>query len=131
MVMAERKYTTTHEWVELEDGKVRFGITTYAQEQLGDVVFVELPSDGETVSRGETMGTIESVKAVSDLYAPVSGTVVESNGELEASPELVNQDPYGKGWLVVVDPSDAGELEGLMDEASYATFVAEEKEKEH
>ncbi|HPR64193.1 MAG TPA: glycine cleavage system protein GcvH [Thermoanaerobaculia bacterium] len=129
--MAERKYTTTHEWVELEDGKVRFGITTYAQEQLGDVVFVELPSDGETVSRGETMGTIESVKAVSDLYAPVSGTVVESNGELEASPELVNQDPYGKGWLVVVDPSDAGELEGLMDEASYATFVAEEKEKEH
>jgi glycine cleavage system H protein len=121
----DRLYSESHEWAKIEGTTATVGITRYAQDQLGDVVFVELPAIGRQVARGEAIGTIESVKAVSDLFAPVAGTVVEVNGELEAHPELVNQDPYGAGWLVRVTVA-AGAAEGLMDAAAYERFVAEE-----
>ncbi len=121
----DRLYSSSHEWAKIEGNTATIGITQYAQEQLGDVVFVELPAVGRQVARGEAMGTIESVKAVSDLFAPVAGTVAEVNGELEAHPELVNQDPYGAGWLVRLTVG-AGAAEGLMDAAAYERFVAEE-----
>lgn len=121
----DRLYSSSHEWAKIEGSTATVGITHYAQEQLGDVVFVELPAVGRQVARGEALGTIESVKAVSDLFAPVAGTVLEVNSELEAHPELVNQDPYGAGWLVRLTVG-AGAAEGLMDAAAYERFVAEE-----
>lgn len=129
--MSDRKYTSTHEWVMKEDGKAKIGLSDYAQEQLGDVVYVELPAEGDNIRKGETMGTIESVKAVSDLYAPVSGTVTKLNEELESGPERVNEDPYGAGWLLIVEPEDDSEFGSLMDEAAYQTFMEAEKEKDH
>lgn len=120
------KYSKTHEWVKVEGGTGTVGITDFAQHELGDIVFVEAPGAGTGVAAGTQMGTVESVKAVSELNAPVSGTVAEANGELGDHPEFVNQDPYGKGWVVKVTLSDPGELDGLMDADAYAKYVAEQ-----
>jgi glycine cleavage system H protein len=122
---SDRLYTRTHEWVLIEGGTATVGITQYAQEQLGDVVFVELPAAGKDVAKAAAMGTIESVKAVSEVFSPVAGTVNAANGELESHPELINQDPYGNGWLVKISVA-AGAAEGLLDAAAYETFLAEE-----
>ena len=119
------RYTREHEWAKGEDGTVRVGITAYAQEQLGDVVFVELPKVGARVTQRQSFGVVESVKAVSDLFAPVSGEVVAVNGDLPKSPELVNQDPYGRGWMIVVAPSNKGEWEALLTARQYEEFLAE------
>lgn len=121
---ADRLYTKTHEWVQIKGGEATIGITQYAQEQLGDIVFVELPAAGKRVVQGGVLGNIESVKAVSEVFAPVGGDVIAANSDLEGHPELVNQDPYGKGWLVRL--KTAGAPEGLMDAAAYEQFVAEE-----
>jgi len=122
------KYSKEHEWVEvLGDNKVKVGITDYAQHSLGDIVFVEVPGEGDDVTANETMGSVESVKAVSDVYCPLSGKVVEVNGELEDSPELVNEDPYGKGWMVVVELSDSSELDQLLSAEEYDAFIKEEE----
>ncbi len=120
----DRMYTKTHEWVQVAGAEATIGITEYAQEQLGDVVFVELPSAGKQVTRGGVLGNIESVKAVSEVFSPVSGEVTAANLELEAHPELVNQDPYGKGWLVRVKAS--GTPADVLDAAAYEKFLAEE-----
>jgi len=109
-------YSENDLWASVEDGKVRIGVTDYAQKQLKEIVFVELPGVGSKVSQGESFGAVESVKAVSDLVAPVSGTVIEQNDEVEGSPEKINEDPYGEGWVIVVDPSDLeAELKNLLD----------------
>jgi glycine cleavage system H protein len=121
----DRFYTRTHEWVKVEGDTATVGITQYAQEQLGDVVFVEVPAAGKPVTRESAMGTIESVKAVSEVFAPVSGTVTAANAELEGHPELINQDPFGNGWLVRLSVA-AGAAAGLMDAAAYERFLAEE-----
>ncbi len=117
------KYTKDHEWILVEGTTGTVGITDHAQGELGDVVFVELPATGKTVKKGESFGTIEAVKAVSDLYAPVSGQILEANGELAATPELVNKDPYGKGWMVKVRIANTGELKDLMDAAAYKASI--------
>ena len=120
--MAERYYTETHEWVTVDDGVATVGITDYAQGQLGDVVFLELPAVGRQLETGDTVGVIESVKAASDLYSPVAGSVVEVNESLHDNPEKVNQDPYGTGWLIKVRLN--GDLsEGLLDEAGYRAMT--------
>ena len=119
------KYTEEHEWVRVEGDTARVGITDYAQSELGDIVFVELPEVGTELRQGSPFGTIEAVKTVSDLYAPVSGTVVEVNGELADSPELVNESPYEDGWMVKLKMSDTSELGGLMDADAYAAHVGE------
>lgn len=103
----DRRYTKEHEWVREEDGRVTVGITDYAQDQLGDVVFVGLPEPGTEVTAGQPLGEVESTKSVSDVYSPVSGTVLEKNAEVEQNPELVNRDPYGSGWLVIIEPGAA------------------------
>ncbi|MBI4588820.1 MAG: glycine cleavage system protein GcvH [Candidatus Rokubacteria bacterium] len=121
---ADLKYTKEHEWARIEGNRARVGITAYAQEQLGDVVFVELPKVGATVSQMQTFGVVESVKAVSDLYAPLSGGVVEVNAELVKKPELVNQDPYGKGWMLLIAVSDATEVDALLTAPQYEEFLA-------
>ena len=116
------KYTSEHEWVRVpgeSDGSVRVGITHYAQDALGDIVYVSLPEVGETVAAGNPCGELESTKSVSDIFAPVDGEVVARNDALDATPELVNNDPYGGGWLFEVVPTDAGGLDGLMDSAAY------------
>ena len=121
----DRLYSKTHEWVKIDGTTATMGITQFAQEQLGDVVFVELAAAGKGVKAGESIGNIESVKAVSEIFSPVAGEVGEVNGELESRPELVNQDPYGDGWLVRLSVA-AGAGDGLMDAAAYETFLAEE-----
>ena len=116
------KYTTEHEWVRQpgeHEGSVRIGITAYAQEALGDIVYVSLPAVGDAVTAGSTCGELESTKSVSDIYAPVSGDVVAINDALDATPELVNNDPYAGGWLFEVTVGDASQLEGLLDAATY------------
>ncbi len=115
----ELKYTKDHEWAKQENGNVRMGIDDYAQDQLGEIVFVEMPEVGDTFSQGDEMGSLESVKAVSECYAPVSGEVVQVNEELEDSPELVNQSCYDNGWIVEIKPDDVSELENLMDKKAY------------
>ncbi len=115
--MAERKYSETHEWVAVDGGTATVGITDYAQAQLGDVVFLELPRQGQRVTAGEAFGVIESVKAASDLYAPLSGTIVEVNDRLTGNPELVNTDPLGEGWLIKVESDSLPD--NLLDEAAY------------
>lgn len=115
----ELKYAENHEWVRVDGTLVRMGISDYAQDALGDIVFVELPDVGRNVRAGEAFAEVESTKSVSDVYAPVSGTVVENNTALEDAPELVNSDPYGEGWFVVIDASDLSELDNLMDVATY------------
>lgn len=119
----DRRYTKDHEWAMDEDGLIRVGVTAYAVEQLGDVTLVDLPDVGADVQAQEQFGGIESVKTVSDLYAPVSGEVVEVNDELEDSPELVNEGPYGQGWMVVIKPNDPKELDRLMEAAAYEDYV--------
>ena len=123
-VPAELRYTREHEWARLEGDRARIGITAFAQEQLGDVVFVELPKVGAQVTAMQSFGVVESVKAVSDLFAPVSGEVVEVNGLLTKKPETVNADPYGQGWLIVIEYADAKELDALMTAADYEKFIA-------
>ncbi len=119
-------YTSEHEWVRPADdsgGAVRIGITHYAQDALGDIVYVSLPSVGDSVSSGAACGELESTKSVSDLYAPISGEVVARNESLDATPELVNNDPYGGGWLFEIKPADRDELDGLMDAAAYQSSL--------
>jgi glycine cleavage system H protein len=123
---SDRRYTKEHEWLRLEDSTGTVGITDYAQDQLGDIVYVKLPPVGTAVRQMEPFGEIESVKAVSDLYSPVSGEVVEVNAELEERPELVNLDPYGQGWLIRVRLSDPAELERLLTAEEYDAYVAQE-----
>ena len=122
MYPAELKYTKDHEWIRLSGSRGRIGITDYAQKQLGDVVFVELPEVGRVLKQGQSFGSIESVKAVSELFAPVSGTVVEINGALGAKPETVNADPHGT-WMITVDLSDLNETAGLLDDQQYDELV--------
>jgi glycine cleavage system H protein len=116
----ELRYTGEHEWVSVEEGgRARVGITDFAQDALGDVVYVDLPEEGTEVTAGESLGEVESTKSVSDVYSPVTGRVVERNGVLSESPELVNRDPYGEGWMVVVKLADPSQVDGLMDAAAY------------
>lgn len=116
---AQFRYTKDHEWVSLEGERAKVGITDHAQKELGDIVFVELPRVGTRLKKGETLGSVESVKAVSDIYAPVSGEVVEVNKGLESAPETANRDPHGEGWLVVLKMADPSETKGLLDAAAY------------
>ncbi len=118
-----RYFTEDHEWIDLDGEIATVGITDYAQGQLGDVVFVELPVAGRTITKGDDAAVVESVKAASDVYAPVSGEIIEGNDELEAEPSLVNSDAEGDGWFFKMTLSDTSELDGLMDEAAYAAFV--------
>jgi glycine cleavage system H protein len=113
------RYSREHEWARDENGRVRVGITDFAQDALGDVVYVSLPEVGAEVVAGQAFGEVESTKSVSDVYAPVSGTVVERNGALEDKPELVNEQPYGDGWLVAIEASERSELDQLLDSAAY------------
>lgn len=122
-VPADRQYTKDHEWAREQDGRILVGITHFAQDQLGDVVFVGLPEPGTEVTAGEPLGEVESTKSVSDVYSPVSGRVLEKNSEVEQTPELVNTDPYGGGWLVSIEPS--GEPSGLLSADEYRSFVEE------
>ena len=124
---SDLKYTTEHEWVRVEGKIATIGITDYAQDQLGDIVFVELPEEGEQVVAGDTFGVVESTKSVSDLYAPVSGKVVESNDPLLESPEILNEDPYGEGWMIKVEVKDSGELKKLLDAAAYQNLLKEQE----
>jgi len=121
---SELKYTKDHEWIRLEGGVGTVGITEYAQGELGDVVFVELPAVGTTVEFGQSFGTVEAVKAVSDLYAPVSGEVVEVNKEIQDSPELVNKEPYERGWMIKVKLSKSDEASRLLDVDAYKKLIA-------
>ena len=123
------RYSKEHEWVAAEESVATVGITDHAQEQLGEIVYIELPSIGEKVSKDDPFGVVESVKAVSDVYAPVSGTVLEVNEDLAESPEVVNEDPYGDGWLIKVRVSDPADLDDLMDNEEYAQMIAREKEE--
>lgn len=121
----ELKYTEEHNWVRvLPGGAAQVGITSYAQTQLGDIVFVELPKVGQALDAGQAMGVIESVKAATDLYSPLAGKVTAVNDELEASPELIDEEPYGDGWMVEIQPSDAGALNDLLDAAKYQGIVS-------
>ncbi|WP_043932326.1 glycine cleavage system protein GcvH [Bacillus sp. EB01] len=119
------RYSEEHEWVKVEDGKVRIGITHFAQSELGDIVFVELPEVGDELKADEPFGSVESVKTVSELYAPISGKVVEVNEDLADSPEFVNESPYEKAWMVVVEPTDLGEVDKLMDAEKYDAMINE------
>jgi glycine cleavage system H protein len=123
-IPADRRYTDQHEWVLLEDGKVRIGITDYAQDALGDVVFVDLPASGSTVAAGDTIAEVESTKSVAEVYAPLGGTIVEVNTALADAPETINADPYGEAWFVVIDPDDAGALDQMLDATAYADLTA-------
>jgi glycine cleavage system H protein len=122
------KYSKEHEWVLVEDNVATVGITDFAQDQLGDIVFVEMPAIGDKVSKEDAFGVVESVKAVSDIYAPVSGKVLEVNDDLPDNPEMVNEDPYGDGWMIKIEMNDPEELQDLMTAAEYEEYVAEEKE---
>jgi glycine cleavage system H protein len=123
------RYSKEHEWVAAEETVATIGITDHAQEQLGEIVYIELPAIGEKVSKDDPFGVVESVKAVSDIYAPVSGTVLEVNEDLAESPEVVNEDPYGDGWLIKVRVSDPADLEDLMENEEYEQMIAREKEE--
>lgn len=117
------RYTSEHEWIRVEGGEAYVGITDYAQSELGEIVFIDVPTLGETVGQGEVFGSIEAVKTVSDLNMPVSGEVLEINGALDAQPELVNNDPYGEGWIIRIAVKDAAELDSLMDAKAYETSL--------
>ncbi len=124
-VPEDRRYSRDHEWALLQDGRVRVGITDYAQDALGDVVFVQLPEVGAAVTAGEALGEVESTKSVSDVYAPVTGRVVEVNAELTDAPNRLNEDPYGEGWICVIEPDDPGSVDGLLDPEAYRQLTAE------
>ncbi|MDY5813346.1 MAG: glycine cleavage system protein GcvH [Bacteroides sp.] len=117
------KYTNEHEWIRLEGDVAYVGITDYAQQQLGDIVFVDIPSVGETLEANEVFGSIEVVKTVSDLFLPIAGEVLEINPAIEETPELVNQDPYGEGWLIKLKPANAADIDGLLDAAGYQAVI--------
>jgi glycine cleavage system H protein len=119
------RYTKDHEWIEVKGDLATIGITDYAQHELGDVVFVEVPKPGATIETGKSFGTVESVKAVSEIYAPASGEVLEANGELHNFPEKINTDPHGAAWLIKVRLTNAAELSGLMDAAAYEAYIAD------
>jgi len=120
------RYTKEHEWARTEgDGRIRVGITDYAQDALGDVVYVDIPETGAEVTAGQPFGEVESTKSVSDVYAPVSGTVIERNAQLEERPELVNSDPYGGGWMIAIEVAEGASLDSLLDAGAYASYVAE------
>ena len=119
----ELRYSSDHEWIKVEGDAVRVGITDYAQDALGDVVFVELPEVGAAVTAGQSFGEVESTKSVSDLYAPVTGTVAEVNGELADAPERLNADPYGEGWICTIQVDDTSQVDALMDAAAYRALV--------
>lgn len=119
------RYTSDHEWIRTEESGLRIGITDYAQDALGDVVFVELPAVGSTVELGGSMGEVESTKSVSDIFAPVSGTVIEVNEALDGAPGRLNEDPYGEGWLCVIEASDASQLDELLDAAAYQALTGD------
>ena len=119
------KYTNEHEWIRLKGDEAYVGITDYAQEQLGDIVFVDVTTEGETLEKGEVFGTIEVVKTVSDLFLPIGGEVLEINTELEEHPELVNKDPYGDGWLIKIKPTDTTEMDELLDAEAYKQIINE------
>lgn len=127
MLPKDLKYTEEHEWVKLDGDLVKIGITDYAQKELGDVVFVDLPSVGDKITAKDPIATIESVKAVSEIYAPISGEVMEINDSLEHSPEFVNQDPYGKGWVIIIEPTDPKELDDLLTAAAYSSLIGAEE----
>lgn len=118
------RYTQDHEWARLEDGRIRIGITDYAQDALGDVVFVQVPEPGSAVEGGATFSEVESTKSVSDVYAPVAGTVVEVNTALADSPQLLNEDPYGEGWICLIEPHRVSDFESLMDAESYRQLIS-------
>lgn len=118
------RYSREHEWARSEDGRIRVGITDFAQDALGDVVYVDLPEPGTQVTSGQAFGEVESTKSVSDVFAPVSGTIVERNAALEEHPELVNEHPYGDGWLVAIDPADPAEVDALLDAAAYQEHIS-------
>ncbi len=122
-IPADLKYTEDHEWVKVEGDTAVVGITDYAQNELGDVVFIEIETEGEELDQGETFGTVEAVKTVSDLFMPVSGTVSEVNQELADEPELVNKDPYGKGWMIKISVSDTAQLDNLMSAEDYKKMI--------
>jgi glycine cleavage system H protein len=117
------RYSSDHEWVRVEDGRAKVGITDFAQDALGDVVFVDLPEVGAEVTAGQSISEVESTKSVSDIYAPLPGTVVEVNTDLADAPERLNEDPYGEGWIFVLEVSDAGAVEGLLDASAYRSLV--------
>ena len=120
----DRRYTDQHEWVLLEDGKARIGITDYAQDALGDVVFVDLPEAGITVAAGDTIAEVESTKSVAEVYAPLAGTITDVNTALADAPETINADPYGEAWFVVIEPDDAGAVDAMLDAAAYGDLTA-------
>ena len=124
-IASDLKYTKSHEWIRVEGNVGTAGITDFAQQELGDIVFVEAPAQGSAVAAGAPMGSVESVKAVSEINAPASGAVSAVNADLADHPELLNADPYGKGWILKVTLANAGEISGLMDAAAYAAYVAE------
>ena len=124
MVPTDLRYTTDHEWVRVEGDEATIGITAYAADQLGDIVFVELPDPGRVVAQAAVFGVVESVKAVSDLFAPVGGEVIEGNDDLTGNPEFVNSDPYGGGWMIKLRLSDPGQVEALMDADAYDALIA-------
>lgn len=123
-VPEQLRYSKDHEWARVEDdGRVRVGITDYAQDALGDVVYVDVPTVGTEVGKDESFSEVESTKSVSDVYAPLAGTIVEVNGELADAPQRVNEDPYGEGWLCVIEPTDAGEVDSLLDADAYRALT--------
>jgi glycine cleavage system H protein len=124
MVPTDLRYTKDHEWVRVEGDGATIGITAYAADQLGDIVFVELPDPGKTLEQSAAFGVVESVKAVSDLFAPVGGDVTEANPDLGANPELVNSDPYGGGWMIRIRLADAGQVDALLDADAYDALIA-------
>ncbi len=127
-IPAELKYTNDHEWVMEEGDLLIIGISDYAQDSLGEIVYIELPSEGDEITKGDPFGAVESTKAVSDLYAPISGDVMEVNEALLDAPETINEDPYGEGWMIKVKPYDPDELKGLMESTSYTEHVENEME---
>ena len=122
-IPADLKYTNDHEWIRVEGNMAIVGVTDFAQSELGDVVFIEIETEGETLSKGETFGTVEAVKTVSDLFMPVGGEVVEANPDLNDHPELVNKDPYGAGWMIKISVTDAAELDELMSAGEYQKMI--------
>jgi glycine cleavage system H protein len=122
-IPSDLRYSTDHEWARVEEGRVRVGITDYAQDALGDVVFVEVPEVGTKVERGVSFSEVESTKSVSEIYAPVSGTIAEANAELADSPERLNDDPYGEGWICIIEPTDPTQLDELLDAEGYRALI--------
>jgi len=129
MAYPQYRYTKDHEWIDVQGGTAKIGITDYAQHELGDVVFVELPAVGTKLEQGKSFGSVESVKAVSDIYAPTTGEVIETNTELQNKPETINSDPHGAGWLVKIKLANPADVNALMDAAAYEAYIADQKKE--